>query len=107
MPSDTSKPIRIQRKRTKGWHMPANTVYVGRPSEFGNPYRVMKKDPYVLVNRANAVDMFLQCVRADHWNPTFNLENIKRKLKGKNLACWCPLDQPCHADVLLRIANND
>ncbi|KMS57958.1 hypothetical protein V473_07255 [Sphingobium cupriresistens LL01] len=26
-------------------------------------------------------------------------------LRGKNLACWCPLDQPCHADVLLEIAN--
>lgn len=27
------------------------------------------------------------------------------KLKGKNLACWCPLDKPCHADILLKIAN--
>lgn len=26
-------------------------------------------------------------------------------LRGKNLACWCPLDQPCHADVLLELAN--
>jgi hypothetical protein len=28
-------------------------------------------------------------------------------LRGKNLACWCPLDQPCHADVLLEIANRE
>lgn len=27
------------------------------------------------------------------------------ELRGKNLACWCPLDQPCHADVLLELAN--
>jgi hypothetical protein len=26
-------------------------------------------------------------------------------LRGKDLACWCPLNQPCHADVLLRLAN--
>jgi hypothetical protein len=31
--------------------------------------------------------------------------DARRDLKGKNLACWCPLDQPCHADILLRIAN--
>lgn len=30
---------------------------------------------------------------------------IRRELAGKNLACWCPLDQPCHADVLLELAN--
>lgn len=26
------------------------------------------------------------------------------ELCGKDLACWCPLDQPCHADVLLELA---
>ena len=34
------KPKRIQRKRTKGWRMPENTVYVGRPSKFRNMCRV-------------------------------------------------------------------
>ena len=33
-------PIRIQRKRTKGWRMPPNTVYVGRPTIWGNPFPV-------------------------------------------------------------------
>jgi Domain of unknown function (DUF4326) len=33
-------------------------------------------------------------------------EEAKRELRGKNLACWCPLNQPCHADVLLEIANS-
>jgi hypothetical protein len=31
--------------------------------------------------------------------------NFLVPLRGKNLACWCPLDQPCHADVLLDLAN--
>lgn len=34
-------PRRIQRKRSKGWRMPENTVYVGRPGRFGNPFRPM------------------------------------------------------------------
>lgn len=33
-----SKPIRVQRSRAKGWKMPANTVYVGRPTVWGNPF---------------------------------------------------------------------
>jgi hypothetical protein len=33
---------RIQRKRTKGWRMPENAVYVGRPTKWGNPYQVGK-----------------------------------------------------------------
>jgi len=32
-------------------------------------------------------------------------ERAKRELRGKNLACWCPLDGPCHADALLEVAN--
>jgi len=36
--------------------------------------------------------------------PTVGL--IKSALRGKNLACWCALDQPCHADVLLELAND-
>lgn len=34
-----------------------------------------------------------------------NIKTIRTELRGKNLACWCALDQPCHADVLLEIAN--
>ena len=34
-----------------------------------------------------------------------SLEEIRRDLRGKNLACFCALDQPCHADVLLELAN--
>ena len=43
-------PIRIQRKRTKGWRMPPNTVYVGRPSKWGNPFNSG--------NRVQDVDFF-------------------------------------------------
>jgi hypothetical protein len=39
------------------------------------------------------------------WDP--ELAEAVRGLHGKNLACWCPLDQPCHADVLLELANGE
>ena len=93
------KPKRIQRKRTKGWKMPPNTVYVGRPSIWGNPYRVTD---YAV--RQFAVDDFRNLVL--NYSYTYPpLSQIREQLRGKDLACWCPLDQPCHADVLLEIAN--
>ena len=87
-------PIRIQRKRTKGWKMPPNTVYVGRGSRWGNPY-----------SGKDAIKMYKEWLK--RWkreNPKLWKEALG-KLRGKNLACWCPLDKPCHADVLLELAN--
>jgi hypothetical protein len=89
-------PQRIQRKRTKGWRMPEGAVYVGRPSVWGNPYRHGGRDLQVR--------MFRQMIEGNIWS-TPNRQTIKDSLTGKDLACWCPLDQPCHADVLLEIAN--
>ena len=36
----------------------------------------------------------------------FNRFWVVSKLRGRDLMCWCPLDQPCHADVLLELAND-
>jgi hypothetical protein len=77
--------------------MPPNTIYVGRPSEWGNPF-VCDGD------KTAAVAMFERYLKLakkeGYW-----FEEYIVPLRGKNLACWCPLDQPCHADVLLRLAN--
>ena len=115
-------PSRIQRRRTKGWRMPENTVYVGRGSKWGNPYRVVpqaKRGPFdMLVGdffcgqstgaesaRRMAVKKYLSARENYHHNIPDDA-TIRAELAGKNLACWCPLDQPCHADVLLEIANS-
>ena len=87
---------RIQRKRTKGWTMPDNTVYVGRPSKWGNLWPVEDKNYEQAVRLYNA-----SVVRK---GDGFKVE-VRRELRGKHLACSCPLDQPCHADILLKIAN--
>ena len=92
-------PTRIQRKRTKGWRMPPNTVYVGRPTKWGNPWPVIP-----IRDRAEAQRLFCTSYICGHL--PFDHREIIDELRGKNLACWCPLDQPCHADVLLEIANS-
>ena len=108
------KPRRIQRKRTKGWKMPPNTVYVGRPTKWGNPYEIgsvveissnFPEKAIKLTSNDAVLSMFLQYVGYHQMLGDDFWKSIMRKLKGKNLACWCPLDQPCHADVLLEIAN--
>lgn len=107
---------RIQRQRTKGWRMPEGAVYVGRPSRWGNPYRPTDLD---LGWCGRSVRLTVNGVEIDTMGPTgavyhFDLharhELLRRPdwltpLRGHDLACWCPLDQPCHADVLLALAN--
>ena len=105
MPDTLTKPRRIQRKRTKGWRMPANTVYVGRPTIWGNPFTVGKDIPFLpgrkVQDKRHAVSLY-----AGHAPQNERLIAAARdELRGQHLACWCPLDQPCHADVLLEIAN--
>lgn len=118
--TDSKKPFspkRVQQRRAKGFKLPPNTKSVARPSRWGNPFRInpklwekIQKKPAKELNdeelhccrdRAAAVRMFrtLMLARTD------TRAEIKKELRGFNLACYCPLDQPCHADVLLEIAN--
>jgi len=97
-------PIRIQRKRSKGWRLPPSTIYVGRPTRWGNPYKVGNPDldnPGLFFTIYDVVNKYEQYINSDR---NFQL-TIIHFLRGKDLACWCKLDQPCHADILLRIAN--
>jgi uncharacterized protein DUF4326 len=98
-------PQRIQRRRVRGWRMPEGAVYVGRPSRWGNPYPVGEVDPqtYEERTREQVVDLFRRSVKF-WWGPDYTAR-VVNELAGKDLVCWCPLDQPCHADVLLEIAN--
>jgi hypothetical protein len=94
------KPHRVQLSRKKGWRMPPNTEYVARPTQWGNPNKVCD------TTTANqAVDLYRdQLALSKLRDPAFFAEWIA-PLKGKNLACWCKLGEPCHADVLLDLAN--
>lgn len=111
-------PERIQRRRTKGWRMPDGAVYVGRPTKWGNPWTVhvhtLRCAPLhalcpvsVADDRADATRKYrhalLYPLQGQPRVP--DLDDIRYELRGKDLACWCSLDHPCHADVLLEIAN--
>lgn len=97
-------PKRIQRKRSKGWRMPAGAVCVTRPGVFGNPFRA--GDPFLNVAK------FRAWLAGTRYRQRFELiekraEILRRlpELRGRDLVCWCGLVEPCHADVLLELAN--
>jgi len=124
-------PKRIQRRRTKGWQLPPNTVCVTRPGKWGNRFFVRPYpigwwevfDSEVLTDEHDPEPMLLasftsKLTAAQHVIPlfrralfegrlSFSVSDVRRELRGKNLACWCRLGEPCHADVLLEIANSE
>lgn len=97
---EVANPIRVQRKRTKGWRMPPNTVSVTRPGRWGNYSGDGSHAGYAKAAYRHDIDRG----RAGR-NRDLTADAARAELRGKNLACFCPLDQPCHADVLLKVAN--
>lgn len=115
-------PVRIQLQRTKGWRLPPNTVNVARPGRWGNPFSVE------LVGRERAISAFRDLCLGMFSGPAFkdltdeqfnalyaSVERFRKghggqvdvrySLAGVNVACWCRLDEACHGDVLLELAN--
>jgi hypothetical protein len=83
--------------------MPEGAVYVGRPTVWSNPYVVGERDARrgIPFDAATAVERFAERTNSLIQIGAFDVSS----LRGKTLACWCPLDQPCHADILLELAN--
>lgn len=122
-------PERIQRSRAKGWKKPAGAVYVGRGSAFGNP--VVCTPHGCDVKPCGCCPEYRCCVSVFREYITSGIEGrhshtgslsvaldamagyprrnkmVERlsELRGKDLMCWCPPDKPCHADVLIELAN--
>lgn len=105
----SDRPIRVQLSRSKGWRMPPDTVKVDRSTRWGNPYR-LHSDGYPMTPQV-AVGLFERLLSEQgSWvmrDQLTNVDDVRRELRGKNLACWCSLSGPCHADVLLRLANEE
>jgi hypothetical protein len=117
-------PVRIQRRRTAGWRTPKHSTYVGRPTRFGNPYRLVRADHGLLVQygttggsvgvwpneaeaRRYATEAYRVWINQPEQADTRRL--FRALLRGRDLTCWCPLPelgQPdhCHAAVLLELA---
>ena len=116
----TSQPVRIQRRRTKGWTLAkaADPIrggkIVDRSSRYGNPCKVglMREMGYEDPHDAATANYrtWLAGSRSDA--PTGEADQRRERilaslheLRGKDLACTCPLDRACHGDVLLHRAN--
>jgi hypothetical protein len=126
-------PIRIKRERTTGWRLadhttsPLGATYVGRPTRFGNPYRLIRQGAGWVVqfgDHGGSVGTFHSDSEARRyateafrvWINLLEQADILRLfralLHGRDLVCWCPLPadgQPdhCHAAVLLQLVNQE
>lgn len=124
-------PRRILRRRVRGWRAPACSCgcgrrawYVGRGTRWGNPYKVVRcrDGRWAVINlqctvtvdvieildtraqaQACATDLFRQELADDLLGRVM----AQVELRGHDLMCWCPPDAPCHADVLLEVANRE
>lgn len=118
------RPQRIRLNRGRGFNVSQHSrsinglpvKLVDRRTRWGNPYVIgepvdlavaalwgfhLKHTDYQAVDRLDAVQRFAQLLAFD----SAAVVAVRRELSGRNLACWCPIDEPCHADVLLAIAN--
>lgn len=104
-------PERIRMSRQRPWRAEyPDAVIVARPSKWGNPFKVggvamiesdwrgQRVTIEYDMTAALAVELYRQRF-------IYDAREIRAELAGRDLACWCPLGQPCHADVLLEIAN--
>lgn len=122
MSEKLSAPVRVQLSRKKGWKMPPNTVSVARPTKWGNPFTPFGCADAGYIGTADELrercaGAFRVWLATPYWRNNWDgaesaaarakmLDELP-ELRGKNLACWCPLDKHCHADVLLELSNAD
>jgi hypothetical protein len=82
--------------------VPEGAVKVTRPGRWGNPHPIGKPCKHcgdgTVHDRMEAIARYRDEVDA---------ELVRRELRGRDLACWCRPEEPCHADVLLEIANRE
>jgi hypothetical protein len=105
-----SAPVRIELSRAKGFNLQyhsrslngleAVSVARGRGKKWGNPFKLHNHQGCAIRTHDEAVRLFRNWIETHGYEP-----DIRRELRGRNLACWCAPGAPCHADVLIEIAN--
>jgi hypothetical protein len=98
-------PLRIQRKRMKGFKHPIGTKFVTRPGKFGNPFRSAESFASWLESGDVASDLLKPMTPEELTERRQWIMANVHTLRGKLIACFCGLDDQCHADILARIAN--
>jgi hypothetical protein len=101
----TSHPLRIQRKRTSGFRLPAGTICVTRPGRFGSPFESAASFAVWLETGDVASDLLKPMTPEELGERRrWILANLD-SLRGRTIACFCPPEKQCHADVLATLAN--
>jgi hypothetical protein len=96
-------PSRFQQRRVKGWRRPPGSRCVTVPSRYSNPFRPAPRDLSDPAAHAAARALYRDWITAP--DQAGLLAAARRELRGLDLGCYCPLDLPCHADVLLELVN--
>lgn len=84
--------------------MPEGAVYVGRPTKWGNPFKIAP-GKFHFHTHEEVVKAYEDWLTSPIPSTGTALGYAAQELRGLDLVCWCALDRPCHADVLLRVAN--
>jgi hypothetical protein len=84
--------------------MPEGAIYVGRPTLWGNRYKIGTWSN-TLGREVQTIEEAVRLYREVVWSPPHMRAYLRERLRGHDLVCWCPLDRACHADFLLEIAN--
>lgn len=113
---------RLQRKRVNGWRMPENSIYVGRPTIYGNPFKfgMVFTEADIIYGSLNhqitihlvgkpltaqdCVNLYKHLMTDTHFGVLL-INKWRSELAGHDLACWCKEGEPCHADVLIELLN--
>lgn len=97
--------IIIYNKRALG-PTPPNSVYVGRPTKWGNPFSHMESSHamHIVPSRAAAIRAYSKWIHAPEQSKL--RADMRRELKGKHLICWCA-PFACHAEIIRDIANKE
>jgi hypothetical protein len=127
-------PVRVQRERTRYWEKPPNARSVSRETKYGNPFKILppvrgvtRTWRVIWINQGAGLDRLPPAsfgpIRCESKHQAYELavrlfrewitapeqadrlEEFRQDLAGLDLMCWCPLDLPCHADVLLDLVN--
>lgn len=96
---------RFQLSRKRGARMPEGGVSCARPHRYSNPFIIGTPENGGNITRDMAVSMFREALIEGRMQ--FTVAEVRAKLRGLPLGCFCSMDQACHVDVLVAIANGD
>lgn len=92
---------RVQLRRTKGYRRPAGTINAQRPSKLGNPHRLPPG-----ADEADRLFVVLQyALDLARGALPVTIDEIREECADRPIGCSCPLDQVCHVDVIVSVAN--